>query len=63
MNHDLNKIFPGMSSIYPEPEDKRAFVESMVYNYNYDSSIPHSWDWPILNEIDDGDLELSMNLP
>ncbi|XP_071438727.1 NADP-dependent malic enzyme-like [Hetaerina americana] len=39
----------GLASTYPEPKDKRAFVESQMYDYHYDSSaMPEVYEWPQL---------------
>ncbi len=40
------KLFPGLASTYPEPEDKRKWLEGQLYNFNYESSMPHTWAWP-----------------
>ena len=31
---------------YPEPSDKRAFVESHQYSPDYDNFMPEVYDWP-----------------
>lgn len=36
----------GLASTYPEPEDKRKWLESQLYNFNYESSMPITWAWP-----------------
>ncbi|KAH8296194.1 hypothetical protein KR054_002841, partial [Drosophila jambulina] len=36
----------GLASTYPEPQDKRKWLESQLYNLNYESSMPTTWDWP-----------------
>lgn len=36
----------GLASVYPEPQDKRMHITSQMYNYNYDASLPASWEWP-----------------
>ncbi|KAF2361748.1 Malic enzyme NAD-binding [Trinorchestia longiramus] len=38
----------GIASTYPEPKDKRAFIEKQAYDFDYDkiSAIPKTWDWP-----------------
>ncbi|KAK7863406.1 hypothetical protein R5R35_004362 [Gryllus longicercus] len=36
----------GLASVYPEPEDKRAVVESAMYNFNYESAMPDDYPWP-----------------
>ncbi|KAL7983229.1 hypothetical protein Chor_000105 [Crotalus horridus] len=35
-----------LASWYPEPEDKEAFVKSLVYSPDYDSFIIDSYQWP-----------------
>lgn len=35
----------GMASAYPEPEDKREFVQSFVYDTSYEVYEPDTWDW------------------
>uniref|UniRef100_A0A672JBB1 Malic enzyme n=1 Tax=Salarias fasciatus TaxID=181472 RepID=A0A672JBB1_SALFA len=36
----------GMAFRYPEPLDKNAFVHATVWNTNYDSFLPDTYDWP-----------------
>ncbi|XP_066509930.1 NAD-dependent malic enzyme, mitochondrial-like isoform X2 [Hoplias malabaricus] len=36
----------GMAFRYPEPADKEAYVRSKVWNTNYDSFLPDTYDWP-----------------
>ncbi|XP_068616973.1 NAD-dependent malic enzyme, mitochondrial [Brachionichthys hirsutus] len=36
----------GMAFRYPEPVDKNAFVRATVWNTNYDSLLPETYDWP-----------------
>uniref|UniRef100_A0A673C1G5 Malic enzyme n=1 Tax=Sphaeramia orbicularis TaxID=375764 RepID=A0A673C1G5_9TELE len=36
----------GMAFRYPEPVDKNAFVRSTVWNTDYDSFLPDTYDWP-----------------
>lgn len=36
----------GLATVYPEPEDKRAYIISNIYNYNYESALPTTWTWP-----------------
>lgn len=40
------KHFPGIASTYPEPVDKKAFIESTMYDYNYDCPLPATYPWP-----------------
>ncbi|KAF4521631.1 hypothetical protein B566_EDAN006673 [Ephemera danica] len=40
----------GLASTYPEPKDKKAFVMSSMYDFNYDkSALPKQYPWPNLN--------------
>ena len=41
----------GVASVYPEPKEKRAFIEARLYNYNYEPSLPPTYGWPKLQEI------------
>ncbi|KAK7108037.1 NADP-dependent malic enzyme-like [Littorina saxatilis] len=36
----------GMASAYPEPDDKEAFIRSFLYDTDYESFEPETWDWP-----------------
>lgn len=36
----------GIASTYPEPVDKKAFIESTQYDYNYDCPLPVTYPWP-----------------
>lgn len=36
----------GLASTYPEPEDKRKWLEDQLYNFNYETSMPVTWAWP-----------------
>uniref|UniRef100_A0A3B4VJI8 Malic enzyme n=1 Tax=Seriola dumerili TaxID=41447 RepID=A0A3B4VJI8_SERDU len=36
----------GMAFRYPEPVDKDSFVRATVWNTNYDSFLPDTYDWP-----------------
>lgn len=36
----------GYATVYPEPVDKKAYIESQLYNYDYESSLPVTWKWP-----------------
>lgn len=36
----------GIASTYPEPVDKRAFIEEQMYDYNYDCPLPATYYWP-----------------
>lgn len=41
----------GLASTYPEPEDKRKWLEDQLYNFNYESSMPVTWPWSELPHI------------
>ncbi|GJQ86253.1 hypothetical protein Trydic_g8952 [Trypoxylus dichotomus] len=47
----------GIASVYPEPVDKRAYIEGQLYNFNYEPSLPNSWSWPKPPEIKTRPLE------
>ncbi|KAK9880244.1 hypothetical protein WA026_010120 [Henosepilachna vigintioctopunctata] len=36
----------GKATVYPEPEDKRKFLESKLYSHFYEDSLPKTWTWP-----------------
>lgn len=36
----------GIASTYPEPVDKKAFIEATQYDYNYDCPLPVTYPWP-----------------
>lgn len=36
----------GLASTYPEPVDKRKWLEDQLYKFNYQSSMPVTWPWP-----------------
>lgn len=36
----------GLASTYPEPQDKRKWLQDQLYNFNYASSLPVTWAWP-----------------
>lgn len=36
----------GLASTYPEPQDKRKWLEDQLYNFNYECSMPVTWTWP-----------------
>ncbi|XP_059839084.1 NADP-dependent malic enzyme isoform X2 [Hypanus sabinus] len=36
----------GMASVYPEPEDKRSLISSLMYSTDYDSFVIDSYTWP-----------------
>uniref|UniRef100_A0A4W6BPJ1 Malic enzyme n=1 Tax=Lates calcarifer TaxID=8187 RepID=A0A4W6BPJ1_LATCA len=36
----------GMAFRYPEPVDKNGFIRATVWNTNYDSFLPDTYDWP-----------------
>ncbi|KAI8740899.1 NADP-dependent malic enzyme [Biomphalaria glabrata] len=35
-----------MASAYPEPADKEAYIRSFMYDPEYESFEPETWDWP-----------------
>ncbi|XP_063370478.1 NADP-dependent malic enzyme [Cydia amplana] len=35
----------GLASLYPEPKDLSKHVESQIYDFNYESSMPEVWQW------------------
>ena len=35
-----------MASHYPEPSDKGEFIRSQLYETDYESFIPDTYDWP-----------------
>ena len=37
-----------IASVYPEPLDKKEFIRSQLYDYNYDgtSALPPHYAWP-----------------
>lgn len=37
-----------LASVYPEPEDKEAFIKTQIYKTNYQSAIPPVYCWPKL---------------
>lgn len=47
----------GTASVYPEPVDKRAYIEAQLYNFNYEPSLPNTWSWPKSPEIKTRPLE------
>lgn len=36
----------GMAFSYPEPVDKESFVRDTVWDTNYDSFLPDTYEWP-----------------
>lgn len=44
----------GIASTYPQPEDLTEFISEQMYDYNYDdnSAIPKTWEWPDLSEFE-----------
>lgn len=47
----------GLASTYPEPNDKRAWLQNQLYDHNYVSSMPVTWPWPIAKPIKTRPLE------
>lgn len=41
-----NICVSGLASTYPEPHDKRAWLQEQLYNFNYETSMPTTWTWP-----------------
>jgi malate dehydrogenase (oxaloacetate-decarboxylating)(NADP+) len=35
-----------LASHYPEPSDKRAWLQQQLYSFNYSRSLPITWQWP-----------------
>lgn len=51
---EITQRYPtGLASTYPEPEDKKAFISSQLYDFNYDnkSALPDMWEYPTLSKI------------
>lgn len=48
---DQMLILSGLATHYPEPPSKRAFIESFMYNYNYESVLPNTYTWPSQPEV------------
>ncbi|XP_067882111.1 NADP-dependent malic enzyme isoform X3 [Heterodontus francisci] len=36
----------GMASVYPEPEDKESYINSLIYSTDYDEFVVDSYTWP-----------------
>ncbi|XP_020713613.1 NADP-dependent malic enzyme [Ceratitis capitata] len=47
----------GLASTYPEPSDKRKWLEDQLYNFNYQSSMPVTWPWPRMPYVKTRPLE------
>ncbi|KAH8264921.1 hypothetical protein KR038_008013 [Drosophila bunnanda] len=47
----------GLASTYPEPQDKRKWLQSHLYNFNYETSMPTTWDWPQMPYIKTRELK------
>ncbi|XP_011193674.1 NADP-dependent malic enzyme isoform X2 [Zeugodacus cucurbitae] len=47
----------GLASTYPEPADKRKWLEEQLYNFNYQSSMPVTWPWPRMPYVKTRPLE------
>lgn len=52
-----NCILTGLASTYPEPHDKRKWIEEQMFNYNYDSAMPVTYPWPRMPEMKTRPLE------
>lgn len=37
----------GTAKLYPEPEDKEAFIRSQIYSVEYEDLINKTYDWPM----------------
>ncbi|XP_065157603.1 NADP-dependent malic enzyme isoform X2 [Atheta coriaria] len=48
----------GIATVYPEPEDKRKYIEDQLYNHNYESSMPCTWEWPEAPDVKTRPLEV-----
>ena len=35
----------GTASHYPEPEDKKEFIKSFIYDSDYEDFVPPTWKW------------------
>lgn len=47
----------GLASTYPEPSDKRKWLQDQLYNFNYESSMPVTWPWPRMPYVKTRPLE------
>ncbi len=47
----------GLASHYPEPEDKKAWLKTHIYNFNYESSMPNTWPWPQMPTIQTREMD------
>lgn len=57
---DVNMVLSlqlGLASTYPEPSDKRKWLEDQLYNFNYQSSMPVTWPWPRMPYVKTRPLE------
>ncbi|XP_018327664.1 NADP-dependent malic enzyme-like isoform X2 [Agrilus planipennis] len=36
----------GLASVYPEPQDKMAWVKTKIFSYKYEPSLPDTYQWP-----------------
>ncbi|XP_017771046.1 PREDICTED: NADP-dependent malic enzyme [Nicrophorus vespilloides] len=41
----------GLATVYPEPPNKRQYVEDQMYSFNYEPSLPNIWSWSKSPEI------------
>lgn len=41
-----NAYKDNIASVFPEPEDKEAFVRSQMYSTDYDQFVVDSYSWP-----------------
>jgi len=47
----------GLAATYPEPNDKKLWLEEQLYNFNYECSLPITWSYPALPKIKTRKLE------
>ncbi|XP_011202766.2 NADP-dependent malic enzyme isoform X2 [Bactrocera dorsalis] len=47
----------GLASTYPEPSDKRKWLQDQLYKFNYESSMPVTWPWPRMPYVKTRPLE------
>lgn len=40
------KKISGIASVFPEPEDKEAFIKAQMYDTSYSPAIPSLYDYP-----------------
>lgn len=52
-----NYTISGLASHYPEPEDKKTWLKSHIYSFNYESSMPKTWPWPQMPMIQTREMD------